>query len=83
MSQEQRSVDMHFLDGAVEIAVATGNNAASTCRCGTVVVGYSDRIDSTHDSSRIECERCGRAYRVVAAKKWGPVIEVREVKRIA
>ncbi|MFC2029839.1 hypothetical protein ACFLWA_03815 [Chloroflexota bacterium] len=67
MPQLQNLVPLLFLDGEDANAVATGNNAAWICQCGSTLplVGRSGMASGVTDGYRVECLECHRRYFVV------------------
>jgi hypothetical protein len=64
MPQEQRDVEVRFLDGSKRRGIATGNNAAWLCPCGRDVplVGRTGLASGVTDAFRVDCPDCYRAY---------------------
>jgi len=85
MAQDQRPVDINFLDGSTGAAVATGNNASWTCLCTRSIplLGRSGRVDQqVVEQYRIDCPDCTRSYIVNPEDKdQGVVSHIQEVIR--
>jgi hypothetical protein len=82
MSQEQSPIPLRLLDGRVQTAVRTGNNAAWLCPCQRrePLLGYSDERNSPRDYSEVICPSCRRAFRVVAPGLKKVPIHVEELR---
>lgn len=79
--QKQQDILVHFLDGAIDNCIRTGNNAAWRCQCPRYqpLIGYSDELNSPRNYSRVICPNCGRIFRVVASGLRRVPTHVKEV----
>jgi hypothetical protein len=71
MPQEQRTVNIIFLDGTTGTAIATGNNAAWHCSCGYgwPLIGRTGMLAGATPGTKVECPKCGSSYFVIPEKK--------------
>jgi hypothetical protein len=77
MVQEQRQLDLVFLDGKKGVAVATGNNASWLCPCG-----YEFPLIGRSGVTRVACPDCDRKYLVIPEDNipLKRVLRVKEIK---
>ena len=82
MPQQIRSeIPLDILNPRSRIAIATGNNAAWLCECGSLLIGRSGLVAGVTDRWRIDCG-CGRSYFVVPnGQNFRAVKRVIEVAR--
>jgi hypothetical protein len=71
MPQKQNTILVNFGNGLKGKSVATGNNAAWRCICGSaeILIGRTGQLNSVSVKSLVVCPVCPREYRVVPEGK--------------
>ncbi|SIT20810.1 hypothetical protein SAMN05421686_1241 [Thalassolituus maritimus] len=64
MTQEQRLIPLVLSNGALNSAVATGNNASWHCSCERILplIGKSGQIKGPSENTSVECPDCKIRY---------------------
>lgn len=64
MTQEQRLISLVLSNGALNSAVATGNNASWHCSCERILplIGKSGQIKGPSENTSVECSDCKIRY---------------------